>query len=45
MNRAEDNAHIESDDVAAVSVLRTGDSDRRAKKTRIEDFTAFAAIE
>lgn len=33
---------MESDDVAAVSVLRTGESAMRVRKTRMQDLTAFA---
>ena len=44
-NNAEDSAHIESDDVAAVSVRNTGDSDNKARKTRMDDLTAFATAQ
>ena len=33
---------MESDEVAAVSVRRTGDSARRARKISIDDLTVFA---
>ena len=33
---------MESEDVAAVKVLSTGDSDIRARKTRMEAFKVFA---
>lgn len=42
MNRQADMAQMESDDVAAVSVRSTGDTDMRAKNTNIEDLTTFA---
>jgi len=42
INNAADNAHIESDDVAAVSVRSTGDRDSKARKTRMDDFITFA---
>ena len=35
-------AQIESDDVAAVNVLNTGESDIRDRNTRIDDLTVFA---
>jgi hypothetical protein len=34
-------AQIESDDVAAVRVLRTGETDMSARKMRIEDFSVL----
>lgn len=34
-------AQIESDEVAAVSVRSTGETDMRAKNTNIEDLTTF----
>ena len=36
-NRKADKAQIESEDVAAVNVLNTGDKDINARKIRIED--------
>lgn len=42
MNKLAERAHIESDDVAAVSVRNSGDSASNAKNTRIDDLTAFA---
>lgn len=33
---------MESDDVAAVSVRNNGDNASNARKTRIDDLTAFA---
>ena len=42
MNKHADRAQIESEDVAAVRVFRTGDNDIRARKTRMEAFTVFA---
>ena len=42
MNRQADRAQMESDEVAAVSVRSTGDTDMRAKNTSIEDLTTFA---
>jgi len=36
-------AQIESEDVDAVSVLNTGDSASKDKKTRIEDLRALAS--
>ncbi len=44
IKRTADNAQIESEDVAAVSVLRTGESDMRAKNINIDDFKAFTPI-
>jgi hypothetical protein len=38
---AADSAQIESEDVAAVSVLRTGDNDMSAKNISIDDLIAF----
>ena len=39
--RHADNAHIESDEVAAVKVLRTGAKPMRARKTNNDDLKAF----
>lgn len=44
MKRAADNAHIESDDVAAVSVRSTGDSDNNARKTNMDDLMTLATV-
>lgn len=41
MNSTAERAQIESEEVAAVNVLNTGESDIRARNIRIEDFTAF----
>jgi hypothetical protein len=43
--RTADSAHIESDDVAAVRVRRTGERDMSARKTSIEDLRALRSIE
>ena len=42
MNNDADNAQIESEDVAAVNVLKTGDNDNKAKNTKIEDLAVLA---
>ena len=42
MNKQAASAHIESDDVAAVNVLNTGERPKSAKKTKIDDFTTLA---
>ena len=42
MKRHADNAHMESEEVAAVRVFKTGERDISAKKTRIEVFSVFA---
>lgn len=39
--RHADNAHMESDEVAAVKVLRTGVRPMRARKTSNDDLNAF----
>ena len=39
-----DSAQMESDEVAAVRVLRTGDRDMRARNIRIEDLTALTPV-
>lgn len=44
MNRHAVSAHIESEDVEAVKVRRTGDSAMRARKTKIDDFKALAPV-
>lgn len=41
MKRIAARAHIESDDVAAVNVRKTGDSETRVKKTIIDDFNVL----
>jgi hypothetical protein len=41
MKRIADIAQMESDDVAAVRVFKTGDSDMRARKIRIEDLSVL----
>jgi hypothetical protein len=43
MNKHADKAQIESEDVAAVRVLRTGDSDNKARNTKIDDLNALAS--
>jgi hypothetical protein len=40
-NRKADNAQMESEDVAAVNVLNTGDNDIRARNIKIDDFRAL----
>jgi len=40
-NSAADKAQIESEEVAAVSVLKTGDSDMSARNISIDDFNAL----
>lgn len=45
MKRHADNAQIESEDVAAVRVFRTGESDMSARKTRMDVFSALAPRE
>ena len=42
INKQAASAHIESDDVAAVNVLKTGERPKSARKTRIDDFIVFA---
>lgn len=37
-------AQIESEDVAAVRVRKTGERDTSAKKTKIEDFKVFRSV-
>lgn len=44
MNRHAESAQIESGEVAAVSVRRTGERAIKARKTRIDDLTAFAPV-
>lgn len=39
--RHADNAHIESDEVAAVRVLRTGARPMRARRTNNDDLNTF----
>jgi len=41
MKSTAESAQIESEDVAAVKVLNTGESDMRARNIRIEDFTVL----
>ena len=41
MNRQADNAHIESEDVAAVRVRKMGESPIRERKTNIDDLTVL----
>ena len=38
------NAQIESDEVAAVNVRRTGESETRVKKTIIDDLRVFRSV-
>ena len=45
MNRHAANAHIESEDVDAVSVFITGDKDNSARNANIDDLTVFASID
>ena len=42
MNKEADSAQMESEEVAAVRVLSTGDNDIRARNTRMEAFSVFA---
>ena len=42
MNKHAESAQIESEDVAAVRVFRTGDNDISVRNTRMEAFTVFA---
>ena len=44
MNRIAERAHIESEEVAAVSVLSTGESDTRARKTRMDDLRVLMSV-
>jgi hypothetical protein len=44
MNRKADRAQIESEDVAAVNVLSTGDRDSRARNTKIDDLNVFIPV-
>jgi hypothetical protein len=41
MKRTAESAQIESDDVAALSVRKMGDSAISVRKTRMDDFKAF----
>lgn len=41
MNKNAESAHMESELVAAVNVLNTGDNAIKARKTRMDDLTAF----
>jgi len=43
-NRIADKAQIESDDVAAVRVRKTGERDIKARKTSIEDLRALRSV-
>jgi hypothetical protein len=43
MNRHAESAHIESEEVAAVSVFKTGESDNRARNTKIDDLSVLAS--
>jgi hypothetical protein len=43
-NRKADNAQIESEDVAAVNVLSTGDNDMRARNIKMDDFKALRPL-
>jgi hypothetical protein len=42
MNRHADSAHIVSEEVAAVTVLRTGVRDSKARNTRMDDLSVLA---
>ena len=44
MNRHAAIAHIESEDVDAVSVFITGDKDNSARNANTDDLTVFASI-
>lgn len=44
MNRMAERAQIESDDVAAVNVRSTGDSDINPRNIKIEDFSAVRSV-
>jgi hypothetical protein len=41
MNRKAESAQIESEDVAAVNVLNTGDKDSKARNIKIDDLNVF----
>jgi hypothetical protein len=41
MNREAARAHMESDEVAAVKVRKTGDRDMRTRNIMIDDFITF----
>jgi hypothetical protein len=41
MNKRAERAQIVSDEVAAVSVRKTGESDMRARNIKIDDFRAL----
>lgn len=41
-NKQADSAHIESEEVAAVKVRKTGESATKARKINTEDFTVLA---
>ena len=44
MNKMAERAHIESEDVAAVKVLKTGARDMRARKINMDDLTALRSV-
>lgn len=44
MNKIAERAHIESEDVAAVNVLNTGESDISARKISMDDFNALRPV-
>jgi hypothetical protein len=41
VNRQAERAHMESEEVAAVNVLKTGVSDIKARNISMEDFSVF----
>lgn len=45
MNRMAERAHIESEDVAAVKVRKTGARDMRARKINMDDLTALRSVD
>ena len=45
MNRMAERAHIESEDVAAVKVLKTGAREMRARKINMDDLMALRSVD
>jgi hypothetical protein len=45
INRHADKAQIESEEVAAVRVFRTGDSESKARNTKMDDLSVLASDE